>query len=515
MTVQTMNRKQVLPFAAHLAEACAIDAVDVERLRQLAEQLHTEAVMPVVGAGCSYDCGMLIASQIAASLRIAYFANPDYAPYVADPGPDLGALTEAIATRCGQRAAVEAVGLHDSGRWPSADEVEPHFCVYRVLARLSREREASNSLSNAMSFNYDCGWEAALKAEGVMFDPMTVAGRIWNDHATIIADPATNNSTIPRGRFVLVKAHGCAERYRREIVRDPASGAENDIVIRADQLVDWGKRGWSRDVLRNSARSHILLLIGFSGQDPVIAATLQEILVEVHKSPQNPGVPRVIVIDRVPNTARLEKLVAAGLGGKDAKADAITAICIGGSATATAAALVLLVETLALNLKAMLKKHGLRLPDDMDARLAALIVSAPTMLRWSYLLRTPADDDFTQRINLQQAERGYVPLMVNASTTVRALRTRAELRKALGRTESESTHEALADHAFVVAGGCAFLPVGLGHDELMSACRPGGKIDQTKHTLGHPAHLDCILVSDGPDGRRGTHIGTGAEVEVP
>jgi hypothetical protein len=163
----------------------------------------------------------------------------------------------------------------------------------------------------------------------------------------------------------------------------------------------------------------------------------------------------------------------------------------------------------------MLKKHGLRLPDDMDARLAALIVSAPTMLRWSYLLRTPADDDFTQRINLQQAERGYVPLMVNASTTVRALRTRAELRKALGRTESESTHEALADHAFVVAGGCAFLPVGLGHDELMSACRPGGKIDQTKHTLGHPAHLDCILVSDGPDGRRGTHIGTGAEVEVP
>src|SRR6202035_816480 len=97
----------------------------------------------------------------------------------------------------------------------------------------------------------------------------------------IISDAATNSSKTPRGRFVLIKAHGCAHRYRSEIARDPDSGAEDSIIIRADQLLDWGNRGWSRDEFGKNARSHILLLIGFSGQDPVIASALRKILREV------------------------------------------------------------------------------------------------------------------------------------------------------------------------------------------------------------------------------------------
>jgi hypothetical protein len=514
MNVQTMNSEQVVPLEAHIAAASAVDATDVALLRKLAKQLHGKAVMPIVGAGCSYDCGMLLASEISKSLHAAYLADPGYAPHIADPEPGLGALTEAIAAKRNQRAAVEAVGMQDSTRWPSAGEYKPHFCVYRVLARLSRERLLTNSMPNAMSFNYDCGWDAAFKAEGVMSSPFTVAGRVWPDHATIVTHAASNNSTDPQGRFVLVKAHGCAERYRSEVARDPKCRAEDEIVIRADQLLNWGKRGWSQAYFCDKAHKNILLLIGFSGQDPVIAGTLGEILTEIHANALPSGKPRVIVIDAEPNTARLQSLIAAGLGGGDLSSDAVAEIRVPESATTTAVALILLAEALALDLEPTLAEVGWSIPDDMDVRLAALIVSAPVMQRWSYLLRASTENDLFQRANLQQAERGYVPLTTDPSSTLRALRTRVEVREALGQTEPESSLEALSDHAFIVAGGCAFLPVGLNLSELTAACRPGGQIDQAKQILAHPEHLDCILVPYGIGGRRGIHIDTGAEVDV-
>jgi hypothetical protein len=515
MNVQTMNPEQAVPLEAHLDAASTIDAAEVALIRRLAEQLHNKPVMPIVGAGCSYDCGMLLASEIAKSLRTAYLANPAYDPHIADPDPTLGTLTEAIATRRGQRAAVEAVGLQDSTRWPSASEFTPHFCVYRALTRLSRERLHANSMPNAMGFNYDSGWDAALKDEGVMSSPGTIAGRLWSDHATIITDAATNNPEVPLGRFVLVKAHGCAQRYRSEIARDPTCHAENDIVIRANQLLNWGKRGWSRDFFANNVHNNVLLLVGFSGQDPVIAGTLEEILAEVHTAEMATDIPRVIVVDREPNTARLQQLIAAGRGRNELRADAVTEIRVPESSTTTAIALILLAEALALDLGSTFAASGWNIPDDMDARLAALVVSAPVMMRWSYLLRTPARDDFYQRANLQQAERGYVPLATTPSSTAQALRTRSEVRKALGWTKPESSREALENHGFLVAGGCAFLPVGLDHDELRNACRPGGPIDQAKSTVPHPDQLDCILVSDEDGKRCGTHIDTGAEVKVP
>jgi hypothetical protein len=521
MTIQTMDPAQILSLERHLAEAAQLDPGTIQLLQTLADQLHGKSVLPVVGAGCSYDCGMLVATQIGKHLHTAYYGDASYAPQVADPGPNLGALTEAIKTQRGQRAAVEAVGMHDSTLWPPTSEVDPHFCVYRVLTRLSRERSVGTSMTSAMSFNYDCGWQAALLSEGVMLGPYTFAGRAWEDHATILSDLATKSSTVPKGRFILVKAHGCVERYRSEIARDPTSGAEKNIIICADQLNDWGERGWSRDMLRDKAREHILLLIGLSGQDPVIASTLKRVLEEVLKNRPAPKEPRVIVIDREPNTSRLQSLIAAGLGGQPAKPGVVTSVSINGSATTTAVTLVLLVEGLLKDLNSALQHHvsgpkEVRLADDMDARLAALIVSAPAMLRWSYRLRGPGENQFGQLINLQQAaERGYVPLMFDPPMTARALQTREELREALGYSGPESCNEALADHAFVVTAGQAFLPVGLDHDKLKSACRPGGEIDQAKRTLKYPKKLDCILVSDGEGKRRGIHMDTGKEVEVP
>jgi len=104
------------------------------------------------------------------------------------------------------------------------------------------------------------------------------------------------------------------------------------------------------------------------------------------------------------------------------------------AASTTAIALVLLTELLALRLERAVSLGGALLPKASNPRLAALVLAAPTMLRWSFLLRKPMPwRDYTQRINLEQAaERGYVPLMADPKATVLALRTRTELRAALG-----------------------------------------------------------------------------------
>jgi hypothetical protein len=150
--------------------------------------------------------------------------------------------------------------------------------------------------------------------------------------------------------------------------------------------------------------------------------------------------------------------------------------------------------------------------------MAALTVAAPVMLRWSYLLRGPQDDDFNQRTNLHAtARKGYVPLLRAPTTTVRALRTRAELRASLGLAAPESTREALADHAFIVdpPRGVAYLPCGVDLATLSGGARPGGELQMTRETLLWPRHLDCVLVVDDLAGRRGINLTTGHEVKVP
>jgi SIR2-like domain len=506
MTVRTIDTSQVLSLQEHLAKAAAFDEEEVRHIRALAAQLEGRSVLPVLGAGASHDCGMRLAEQIGVDLYNDYLANASFAPHVSGLSANLGEVADAIFEGADQPAVVRAVGLHDPALWPGTDDVDEHFCGYRVLARLAREELAGE----AITFNYDCGHEAALKAEGFLRSPRTELGKEWLDHATVIADAATHAQLRRPGAFTLFKAHGCAERYRELAIANEAAAADT-IIIRRLQLTTWRNDAWIRDTFCDRARNHVLLLIGFSGQDPVIYGEMATVLEGVYTSASPDGLPRVLVIDHEPDTATLRTLISSGLGGQEAALGAV--IQIGTStATTTSAMLVLLAEALALKLG----RSGVTLPDEMEPRLAALTLSAPVMLRWSYLLRKPADNQYVQRINLQQAaEHGYVPLTLDPQTTARALQTRAELRQALGLSELETTPEALEAHGFLVGAGCAFLPVGLEHEELVSSCRPGGPIDHARRSLGRPAHLDCILVSDGPGGRRGVNIDTGKAVEVP
>jgi hypothetical protein len=181
--------------------------------------------------------------------------------------------------------------------------------------------------------------------------------------------------------------------------------------------------------------------------------------------------------------------------------------------------MVLLAEMLALALADPLAAAGVSVPAAVDGRLAMLVLAAPVMLRWSYLLReVEPERAFIQRINLQEAaEHGYVPLRANTATTARAIASRIAVRGALGVGGIESTIEVLSNDGWVIspAQGTAWLPVGVGHEQLLSAAAPSGTLDHARRVLPRPAGLECVLVSDGPAGRQGISLDTGKEVAVP
>ena len=469
-------------------------------------------MLPVLGAGASYDCGVRLARDLANDLHGDYMADPTYDPRPSNANAladDLGAVADAIGLVRSQKEVVEALGIHDPGLWPPAQQLRDHFCAYRILARLARE----DLFAEAITFNYDSAFEAALQDEGFLFSPTTLRGRQWNDHATVVADAAMNATLQRRGAFVLNKVHGSAQRYR-EAVRSGLSNPEDAMIIRWSQLLDWRRDQWARDILSDRARRHVLLLLGFSGQDPVIHIALTRILEDVYA--QGPrGDARVIVIGHHPDTLTLRMLVRSGTGAT-ASPGRITHVSTEPAST-TAITLVLLTELLAVRLERA--SRGFRAPVDLEARLTSLTLAGPTMLRWSFLLRRPTPwTDYAQRINLEQAaERGYVPLMADPRATVAALTTRARIRSLLGHRAPETSREALAANGFIVAPakGRAYLPVGLPHSDLLHASRNGGELEQARRLLPYPGALDSVLVGEGTASPRGVSINTGAEVPVP
>ena len=226
----------------------------------------------------------------------------EHVPALAAAAAALQVGGERLADVDGQRqpAVVRTIGLDDPGRWPGMDEVGEHFCAHRVFARLARE----NMVAEAIGFNYDCGTEAGLKAEGFLRGGGT-RGLEWKDHLRVVADAEQAVEPEPLGTFTLYKAHGCAERYREVAAVDEPRAADA-IVITHSQLLHWRSDLWMRDIFRERVRRNVLVLVGFSGQDPVIAGELQQVLDDVYKNSSADGTPRVVVIDFNPATVQLQ-----------------------------------------------------------------------------------------------------------------------------------------------------------------------------------------------------------------
>lgn len=469
MTIRVMEEARQLTLAQHVRAAGKLEAAELERIVRLASQLRGKNLLPVVGAGASYDCGVRVASEIGEDLLAAYLANPTYAQH--DTSLDREALAdiaEAIWAKSDQSTVVRELGIPDPDLWLPSPALAGHFCVYCVLARMVRE----GHLAEAFGFNYDCGAEAGLSAEGFAYGEIA-AGERWRDRAWVVADNATNSSTTKDPRsFTLFKANGCAVRYR-ELAEIDEKAAADGIVIRRAQLDDWKSSGWSLDNFRARARDHVMMLIWFSAQDSKFSSELRDVLSDVYDGSPPDGHPRVIAVDLAPESTPIEGLIKAGLGEAGAADGVVTKICTGDS-TATAAMLVLLAEMLAIELEEPLREQGARLPTELDARLATLAIVTPTMLRWAYLARAPGDRELIQRAN-QIAAGGYVPLSDDPELSARLIAARANLRQRLGRADHESSEETLDEHGFVAdaAAGFAFMPVGIEQAELAATCRPG------------------------------------------
>lgn len=513
MGVSSLEPGQTRDLRFHLKKAALLLPPRLEKIQQLAEQLDQVSFLPLLGAGASYDCGMRLAPDLASDMYDNYAPRRRSLPEGhEDWAKDLGRVADAISLTSDQRTAVNSLGLDDEALWPSSTHIEEHFCGYHVLARMARE----GMLQEAISFNYDSGFEAALSREGFQMGATAARGGEWLDYTTVVVDHATHCEPQRRGAFVLNKVHGCAEHYRRELKRKKRSRPWDSIVLRWSQLLDWRTDFWARDVLADRARRNVLLLIGFSGQDPVIHVALTRVLEELYRGDALKH-QRVVVLDTQPQSLSLKMLIKAGRGVKGGPKNGVTHIQARKEERLTAVVVTLFLEMLVKRITPALRRANVELPTKQAARLALLMVSTPIALRWSYLLRSPDPDrEEGQRINLEQAaDSGYVPMTAAIGSAVRSIRLREVLRKKLALDVEESIDKAIDDRGFVVSNlhGRAYLPTGLTIKEITEIDLL--TLDRVRKELSPPPGLDAVFVAQDSVGLMGVSLKSGGQVVVP
>lgn len=494
--VQSIARGQVETLDTHLRNALSLTGPQGQVLRELADQLDGSAVLPVLGAGASFECGVITGVKVSEHLYDACLDGaPDCPTGIEDERCNLGAVADAIVLQRGtERAAVDELGLEDENAWPGPDGFREHFCAYRVLARLARE----DILDEATTFNYDCALEDALRREGFVLKPRHPLGRRWRDEVTTVSDAETNARLQRRGQFVLSKVHGCAHRYRELLRAGNTSQTEpwRSIIIRWTQLLDWRRDQWARDAVSEKARRNVLLLIGFSGQDPVIHIGLTRVLEDI-RTYVSSSRPRVVVIDPDPDTLALRLLARAGLGGSPPSPGEVAKVRVDGTTTATL--LVLLTHIVGKRLAPDLGSYA---PRDLDEALALYVLNGPAMARWTFILdHDRGEREWGNNSHMRQAPRGgYVPLTIDPSMTSQAVRTRMRLLQALGRPQRERALESHED-GFVRdhSRGKAYMPVALSGSQLRDLQRCTGDLDVAARVLGTPKLDGIVVVEDGTD----------------
>jgi hypothetical protein len=523
------------PKARSLAELLR-EAVDLPEAtwgeaRKLAKQLYGRPILPLIGAGASFDCGLSTAKPVAERMYKWYSNNNGTSRVPSDlKNDDLGLVADAIYVAGDQSKVIEALGLRDEIEWPSAKGLSEHFCSYRVLARLARE----SVIEEAITLNYDSCFERGLEDEGFQFEPWELHGRAWLDHATVVTDGAGHVRLDPRGQLVLTKAHGCAAAYRRiarevygekvpgkamsETLRKKLKDAEDAIVIRRGQLLDWRTDFWARDLFSDRARRHVILLIGVSGQDPVIHIALTRVLEEVygHLASSSSEVceePRVVAVDPSPHTVALTSLIHEGCGRRTPGADVVTSLKVPEGTSMTAVLTAFAVEMLA---RRLMSETGARF-ENPQMGVVSTMVTVPASLRWTYFLeRRRGGESLYQRANLEKVgEKGYVPLRSDSKRVAESMRVRGWLRGRLGLEADEAIDEALRGSGFVVSPrhGRAFMPLGITADELRAIPEPD--LSAAAECFRAPAELEPVLVANAVGGAIGRAVRTGKIVKLP
>lgn len=512
MAVRIMDEAQIMSLESHLDLALGLEPNEVEAIRALAAQLKGLPILPILGAGASHDCGMRVAGAIAADLHAECCVDDGLRSRLDGVAErDLGGIAEAIYAHHGDshQAVLEAIGMPDPNKWAGTPEVDPHFCALRLLARAVREHEG---LRQAFSFNYDCCKEAALLSEGFSLSRETTVGLVWPDHADVFCSKEMYGALVVRRGFELVKAHGCAEHYREAYEKNECEEVAEAIVIRTEQIETWKERLWARRGLDDRVQRNVLLLIGFSGQDPTTATELKEVLEDICSSSSDSSPPRLVVIDDNPDTDALRELIEFGAGPGGSDDGVVTKVCTANSST-TAVLMVLLAEMIALELEPAMTELGFTLSPNLDTRMGLLTLTGPAMARWSFLLgRT--DEAYMQRINAEMEERDYVPLGYEPKIAVQAFKIREEMRAGMGLTGPEQAGELAESDGFIHHNGCAYLPVGIQLNQVKEAHRSGA-LKQAREVLPWPEGVESILVCEEGGVRKGFSIAKGLEVSAP
>lgn len=502
-----------LPVLAAAAPQPLLDDVAA-----LAAELSGKALLPVIGAGGSFACLVRLAGDLADGLwaaiddgSIAMLSLPsDAAKLRADR--DLGAVADVIHLEHPPETTIEALGFADRKVWPGPLDVvglhdtSPHECAYRVLARMARER----LIGESVTFNYDCHFEGSLLREGFQFRTPGGSHASWPDRFDVVADKESHTSLEARGDFVLQKVHGCAETWRARRAANLREASEA-IVIRWSQLLDWRHDFWARDLFRDRARRHILLLIGFGGEDAVIHSALAEVMREVTVIRPGPT-SRVRVLDRHPEKLRLRMLVEAGGG-----TSTVRSIPVGnGNPVLAQVLLLLLSELVRLKLQSYATSAGetLRLPASRRSQILRITASGPAMMRWTYGIALAARGGVTGVLATMD-ERGdeyYAPLTTEPSRALRAFETREELAAMLG--VDPDGEDSLPDGAIRRSVDVrAWVPLGLLEHELDSL-EQADVLAQVAERLVEIPDLKYAVVAKTPDGLRARSVDTGHEVDI-
>jgi hypothetical protein len=151
---------------------------------------------------------------------------------------------------------------------------------HHIVARLAREGFCSTTITA----NFDLLLEGAFRLAGF---PMrfpggtteTVSPSTYIGDFARIASPAEFFALGTGHRSaVLVKMHGCAQRYRK--LRDePAAlaGYLPSMVFTYREIQNWRQDSWAADYLRTLMRTRTVVFCGYSLQDPVIHDTFRTV----------------------------------------------------------------------------------------------------------------------------------------------------------------------------------------------------------------------------------------------
>jgi hypothetical protein len=151
-----------------------------------------------------------------------------------------------------------------------------------VLAWLARE----GLCPTLVTTNYDLLIEGAYRLSGSAPDefPFTRGSTKGSGYFSRIANA---EDFFSRGAghhaALIIKIHGCADRYRSARQASPSYGQEYlpSMVFTYREIQNWRQDDWSRDLLRTLVRTRTLAFAGYSGVDPVLHDTFRTVYEEM------------------------------------------------------------------------------------------------------------------------------------------------------------------------------------------------------------------------------------------